>query len=136
MPPTGYSGTPLLQKLGIRPDMKLLLLNAPENYFELLETDLRDQVVTAKKGPDLIHFFAKNNAAFMAGMKKILPLCKKNTRTIIWVSWYKKSAGITTDLSEDLIRNFALKHELVDIKVCAVSAIWSGLKLVVPVSKR
>ncbi len=136
MSPAGYSGTSLIQKLGIKPEMKLLVLNEPENYFELLETDLKDQVVTATKGPDLIHLFAKDNAAFMAGMKKILPVCKKNTRTIVWVSWFKKSAGVATDLTEDMIRNFALKHELVDIKVCAVSTVWSGLKLVVPVSKR
>jgi hypothetical protein len=116
--------------------MKLLLLNTPKNYFELLETDIRDQVSTAKKVPDLVHLFAKNKAVFTAGMKKILPLCKKNTGMIIWVSWYKKSSGIISDLTEDVIRNFALLHDLVDIKVCAVSDIWSGLKLVVPVSKR
>jgi hypothetical protein len=69
-------------------------------------------------------------------MKKILRLCKKKTSIIIWISWYKKSSGIATDLNEDLIRSFALQNNLVDIKVCAVSNEWSGLKLVVPVSKR
>ena len=69
-------------------------------------------------------------------MKKILPLCKKNTAVAIWVSWYKKSSGIVTDLKEDQIRDFALQNGLVDIKVCAVSDCWSGLKLVVPLSKR
>ena len=55
---------------------------------------------------------------------------------IIWVSWYKKAAGILSDLSENIIRDFALKHDLVDLKVCAVSKEWGGLKLVVPVAKR
>ena len=69
-------------------------------------------------------------------MKKILQICRKKTSVIIWVSWYKKSSGIATDLTEDLIRSFALQNNLVDIKVCAVSNEWSGLKLVVPLSKR
>jgi len=55
---------------------------------------------------------------------------------VIWVSWYKKSSGIATDVTEDVIRNYALKNNLVDVKVCAVSEVWSGLKLVVPLAKR
>jgi hypothetical protein len=55
---------------------------------------------------------------------------------VIWVSWYKKSSGVATDLTEDVVRNFALQNGLVDIKVCAVSDLWSGLKLVVPVKNR
>ena len=69
-------------------------------------------------------------------MKKILVHSKKNTAVIVWVSWYKKSSGIVTDLNENIIRDFALQNNLVDIKVCAVSELWSGLKLVVPVVKR
>ena len=136
MATAGYSGTPLLKKLGIQPGMKLLLINAPADYFKLLETDLGDQLSSARQVPDLIHLFAKNNTAFKVGMKKILPLCKKNTNITVWVSWYKKSSGIRTDLSEDMIRSFALQHSLVDVKVCAVSNEWSGLKLVVPLAKR
>ena len=86
--------------------------------------------------PDLIHLFAKDHKTFLAGMKKILPICKKNTAVIVWVSWYKKSTGIATDLNENMIRDFALENGLVDIKVCAVSELWSGLKLVVPLAKR
>ena len=84
----------------------------------------------------MVHLFAKNNVAFEKEMETVLKLCKKNTSLIIWISWYKKSSGIVTDLSENMIREFALQHNLVDIKVCAVSNEWSGLKLVVPVSKR
>jgi hypothetical protein len=80
--------------------------------------------------------FAKNIFVFEKAMQKNLGHTKKNTAVIIWVSWYKKSAGIVTDLTEDVIRNFALQNNLVDIKVCAVGDIWSGLKLVVPVAKR
>ena len=69
-------------------------------------------------------------------MKKILRFAVANTSVIVWVSWYKKASGIATDLTEDVIRNFALQHNLVDIKVCAVNEQWSGLKLVVPLAKR
>jgi hypothetical protein len=69
-------------------------------------------------------------------MGKLKSVCKKNPTISIWVSWYKKSAKIPTDITEDVIRNYALKNDLVDVKVCAVSDIWSGLKLVVPVAKR
>ena len=82
----GYSGTPLLKKLGIKPEMKLFILNAPENYSELLETDISDQLYTTSQIPDLVHLFAKNMATFKAGMKEILPLYKRKTALIIWVS--------------------------------------------------
>lgn len=136
MATAGYSGTPLLKKLGIKPGMKLLVLHPPMDYVALLEQDIRDQFVNANELPDLIHLFSKNREAFSSGMKKILRVCKKNTSVIVWVSWYKKSSGMATDITEDTIRSFALQHGLVDVKVCAVSAVWSGLKLVVPVSKR
>lgn len=136
MPSAGYSGTPILQKLGIKPGMKILVLNEPENYAALLGTNIAAQLVSIKAIPDLVHLFAKKNDVFLADMKKILPLCKKNPSIIIWVSWYKKAAGIPTDLTENVIRIMALQNGLVDIKVCAVSDIWSGLKLVVPIAKR
>src|SRR5882757_6362002 len=101
----GYSNTPLLQKLGTKPAMKVLLLNAPDNYFDLLETDISAQLLKPKEVPGFIHLFATNNKAYKNGLQKILPLCKKNTAVIVWVSWYKKSAGIVTDLTEDIIRN-------------------------------
>lgn len=132
----GYSGTPLLKKLGIKPEMKVMLLNEPANYYDLLEVNIGDQLSNKKDIPDLIHLFVKNNKDFENLMKKIKSFTEKNPQIIIWVSWYKKSAGIQTDITEDTIRNYALKNGLVDIKVCAVSDIWSGLKLVVPLSKR
>ena len=136
MATAGYSGTPLLKKLGIQPDTKLLLVNAPVNYYGLLETDVSGQLVDGKETPDLVHLFVLSNKEFEASMKNLKPHIERNRDIVIWVSWYKKSAGMNTDLTEDVIRNYALSHDLVDIKVCAVSDIWSGLKLVVPKGKR
>jgi hypothetical protein len=132
----GYSGTPLLQKLGIKPLMKILLINEPNNYVELLQLDITDQRCKKNDIPDLIHLFVKSEKELLTEMKKIVPLVKKNSSIVIWVSWYKKSAKMLTDITEDSIRNYALKNDLVDVKVCAVSEIWSGLKLVVPLAKR
>ena len=132
----GYSGTPLINKLGIKPEMRIMLLNEPDNYYDLLQANIGDQLCNKNEIPDLIHLFVKNNKDFETWMKKLKSIIGKNPKLIIWVSWYKKSAGIQTDVTEDTIRNYALKNGLVDIKVCAVSDIWSGLKLVVPLSKR
>jgi hypothetical protein len=136
MATSGYSGTKLIKKLGIQPGMKIFLINTPADYFELLEQDISDQVIKSREIPDLIHLFAKDNDAFKKAMEKVLRYAAANTAVIIWVSWYKKASRMTTDLTEDVIRNFALQNNLVDIKVCAVSEQWSGLKLVVPVAKR
>ncbi len=122
--------------MGIKPEMKVQLIKQPGNYFDLLETNISEQLCHKNEIPDLIHLFVKNNREFEAEMKKLKPMIIKNPSIIIWVSWYKKSANIPTDITEDVIRDYALKHDLVDVKVCAVSEIWSGLKLVVPVAKR
>jgi hypothetical protein len=132
----GYSGTPLLKKLGIKPSTKLLLINAPGDYEKLLNENISNLLVKKTQTPDLVHLFVKDNKQFESEMKKLKPLIKKNSSIIIWVSWYKKSAKILTDMTEDIIRNYALANSLVDVKVCAVSDIWSGLKLVVPIKYR
>jgi hypothetical protein len=132
----GYSGTPLLHKLGIKPSSKVLLINQPDEYFSLLNYDLKNQLYKAGEVPDIIHLFVKSMSDFETGMKKLKPVLKKNSSVVIWVSWYKKAAKIPTDVTEDLIRAWALKNDLVDVKVCAVSDVWSGLKLVVPLAKR
>ena len=111
-------------------------MNEPLDYFKLLEADISDQLCPKNETPDLVHLFVVKNKVFEAEIKKLQTLCKKNPAVVIWVSWYKKSAKIPTDITEDTIRNFALKNNLVDVKVCAVSDIWSGLKLVVPLSNR
>jgi hypothetical protein len=136
MASAGYSGTPLIKKLGIHPAMKLMLVNAPDNYNQLLETTIDNQLCRKNERPDLVHLFVTNRKEFETEMKKLQSLIQKNKEVIIWVSWYKKSAKIDTDITEDTIREYALRNGLVDIKVCAVSEIWSGLKLVVPKNKR
>ncbi len=136
MATSGYSGTPLLQKLGIKPGMKVLLLNEPDDYYVLLQANISNQLSKKNETPDFVHLFVKTEKEFENKMKKLKPVYKKNTSITIWVSWYKKSAKIPIDVTEDTIRNYALQNGLVDVKVCAVSEVWSGLKLVVPVSKR
>ena len=136
MATAGYSGTPLLKKLGITPTQKILLIDAPKDYFTWLEQDIHDQIVQSKEIPDFIHLFVTSNKNFEAEMKKINLLAKKNTSILLWVSWYKKAAKMNTDITEDTIRNYALKNGWVDIKVCAVSDLWSGLKLEVPKANR
>jgi hypothetical protein len=136
MASAGYSGTPLVKKLGINPATKLILVNAPDNYNQLLETNIDNQLCRKKETPDLVHLFVTNRKEFETEMKRLQSLIQRNKEIVIWVSWYKKSAKIDTDITEDTIREYALRHELVDIKVCAVSDIWSGLKLVVPKNKR
>ena len=134
--PTGYSGTPLIKKLGIKPEMKVLLINQPDDYYSLLDKNINAQLCKKNKIPDLIHLFVKNSKEFERDMKKITSLCKKNNSLIVWIFWYKKASNIPTDITEDVIRNYAIQNDLVEIKVCAVSDIWSGLKLVVPLKKR
>ena len=136
MATAGYSGTPLIKKLGITPSMKVLLINTPAEYYDWIQMDLTKQLVTKNEIPAFIHLFVTSMNEFENEMKKLKPLYKKNTSVITWVSWYKKTAKMNTDVTEDNIRRYALSNGLVDVKVCAVSELWSGLKLVVPLAKR
>jgi hypothetical protein len=133
----GYSGTPLAKKLGIKPRMAVLVLNAPADYAKLIAPIPEGVSIVSKaskSGAALVHLFVTSEAE----LKSKLPAARKAITIdgAIWVSWYKKSAKIRTDVTEDTIRNLALKGDLVDVKVCAVSDIWSGLKLVVRKSLR
>ena len=132
----GYSSTPLIQKLGIKPGMKIFVVDPPEDYNKMLDFNIRPQLCSLADKPDLVHIFSRNFSSFEKQMKTLKPVIKKNTSLIIWVSWLKKSSGIITDITEDIIRNYALQNELVDVKVCAINNAWSGLKLVVPLVKR
>lgn len=134
--PAGYSGTPLAKKLGIKNDFHIDLINAPEYYLYLF-TDLPANLYFESDKDskvDLIHFFTKSQEEY----KSILPQLKIRIRPndSIWLSWPKKASKVPTDITEDIIRNFALQIGLVDVKVCAVDEIWSGLKLVIPVKDR
>jgi len=136
MATAGYSGTPLLKKLGLKENWKVWLINPPDNYVDLLDKDISSQICPSKGVPDWVHLFAVSEYVFKREMPRILAAAKKNPQLVIWVSWYKKSSGIVTDVTEDLIRRYALDNGLVDVKVCAVSDQWSGLKLVVPLRRR
>jgi len=132
----GYSGTPLAKKLGIKPGSRIKLINAPDHYMDLF-TDLPSELYfddTPGPEKDLIHFFTLNKNELLIR----LPLLKGQIKPdgMIWVSWPKKASKVITDVTEDLVRGTALKSGLVDIKICAVDEIWSGLKLVIPVKDR
>ncbi len=133
---SGYSGTPLVRKLGIKPEMKVRLIGAPDGYMDWLEIDVSGQLCAAGAVPDFVHLFAVTRRDFEREMKPLAEESGQNRAIVIWVSWYKKSSGKATDLTEDVIRGYAKANGLVDIKVCAVSEEWSGLKLVVPVKDR
>jgi len=132
----GYSGTPLIKKLGLKEGLKIWLVHPPDEYYQWLGSDLSSQLCSAGKTPDWAHLFAATKSEFEKGMATLNKARQKNPRLVVWVSWYKKSSGIRTDLTEDTIRAYALQNGWVDIKVCAVSEKWSGLKLVVPLNKR
>lgn len=136
MAAAGYSGTPLLKKLGIQEHMKVWLIHPPDNYAALLSYDVSPQLANKNDIPDLIHLFVANKKQFLTEMQRLKAVYRSNSSVITWVSWYKKSSGVPTDITEDVIRDYALQNDLVDVKVCAVSEQWSGLKLVVPKAKR
>ncbi len=130
----GYSNTPLVKKLGITDFQKILLIHELADYYDLNGRDLTSQLCKKGEYPDFIHLFILNRKGLEKEMTLILKKIKSTT--VIWVSWYKKSSGLKTDVTEDVIRNWALSNGLVDVKVCAVSDAWSGLKLVVPLKMR
>ena len=127
---TGYSKRPLVQKLGIKPGFTILILNAPPDYDQTLGP-LPDEVTMAEAldGPlDFIHFFTKSHVeleSHFTALKQAL-----DYGGMLWISWPKKSAKIETDLDENIIREIGLASGLVDVKVAAVDAVWSGLKFV------
>lgn len=132
----GYSGTPLVKKLGISPGATIHVKSEPKDYWVWI-SPLPEGVVVKKKaaaGLYFVHLFVKSLVEF----KKEVLMAKKSLDPdgMIWISWPKKSSKVPTDLDENVIRDFALKNGLVDVKVCAVDEVWSGLKLVIPVKLR
>jgi len=132
----GYSGTPLLKKLGIKPGYRMYVHQAPDAYFDWINPLPAGVDVHEKPAGkfDFIHVFVKGQKEF----RSLLSGCRKCLKDdgMIWISWPKKSSGVATDLDENNIRDFGLKSGLVDVKVCAVDDVWSGLKFVVPVRAR
>ena len=127
----GYSGTPLAQKLGIKPGMTITVIHEPADYRKWLgktppEVNFSSRVI---KGCGFIHFFTTRRSDLE---KQLQRLRQKIVDTgTLWVSWPKKSAGLPTNVTEDVIRRLALPLGFVDVKVCAVDETWSGLKLMI-----
>ena len=127
----GYSGTPLAKRLGIVADARVVAKHAPNDYVQLLDPLPPGVVFQARlsEGTDLVHIFVARKSALT---KELIRLRKKlRSDSAVWVSWPKKASKVPTDISEDTIREIALPLGFVDIKVCAVSDVWSGLKLVI-----
>jgi hypothetical protein len=133
----GYSGTPLWKKLGYKTGVSAFVDSGPKNYRSLLALPADVHIKWfARPESDIgfVHLFATSASELKAKLKsyrtKIVP------DGLIWVSWPKKSSGVKTDITEDTIRDVALPMGLVDIKVCAVDEVWSGLKLVIRKEQR
>jgi hypothetical protein len=129
--PAGYSKRPLAEKLGIRPDQRVAILNPPEGYERTLGP-LPDGVQRAAsaRGPlHLIQFFTVDRKE----LEKRVPVLARALRDdgALWVSWPKGASGVRTDVNENVVRQVGLANGLVDVKVCAVDEVWSGLKLVI-----
>ncbi len=128
---TGYSGTPLAKKLGIKDGFDILTINEPDNYRELL-APIPDSVTFSDKTRsevDLVHLFTNSRDELFRKLAECVKLINQNGS--VWVSWYKKAAKLPTEITEDIVREAAFPVGLVDIKVCAVDDKWSGLKLVI-----
>ena len=128
--PAGYSGTPLVKKLGIKPGARVRFINAPDGYDRTLGGLPADvTVLRATRGPiDFIQLFSTS----AADLRRRLPAAQRalDRDGALWISWPKKTSGVETDLTGDVVRETGLDAGLVDIKVCAVDATWSGLKFV------
>ena len=127
----GYSGTPLAKKLGVKEGSHIVVAGAPPYYFSLLEP-LPAKVHFSSRMTDvtdIVHVFSTRRAELQA----MLSGCRQTLKPtgMVWVSWPKKAAKTSTDITEDTIREIALPLGFVDIKVCAIDDLWSGLKLVV-----
>lgn len=127
----GYSRTPLQQKLGIKPDMNVVIINSPRNYRRLLGAIPDSVTFSDRFKPDssFVHVFIKTRSELE---RRLRVLREKIADTgTVWVSWPKRSSAVPTDVTEDVIRAVALPLGFVDIKVCAIDKIWSALKLMV-----
>ncbi len=127
----GYSGTPLPQKLGIKPSSTVTVIDEPANYRQLLGSVAKSVQFTDQVAKDaaFVHLFAKERSKLDKSLRQLQT--KLADAGIVWVSWPKKASGVQTDITEDVIRAVALPLGFVDVKVCAVDDTWSGLKLMI-----
>ncbi len=126
----GYSGRPLVDKLGIKPGTRIAILNAPRGYRATLGSLPPGVVVaSAARGTfPFIQFFTRSRSLLETKLGMLLGALEPDGA--LWISWPKKASGVPTDMTEDVVRAVALPTGLVDVKVAAVDEVWSGLKLV------
>lgn len=135
MASAGYSRTPLVQKLGIREGFRIAIIGAPEDFLQLLHDLPSVQFLRDKRSKkNFIHYFETKKEKLERDILFLKSSIEQDG--MIWISWPKKSSGMKTDITEDVIRDIALRNGLVDVKVCAVDEVWSGLKLVIPLKER
>lgn len=130
-PPSGYSGTPLAKKLGIKEGCRLVAIDAPAGYRASLQP-LPDAVVFGSRATgqtDIVHLFVTERRVLCSQLVALRTALR--AEAMVWVSWPKKTSKVPTTITEDVIRDVALPMGWVDVKVCAVDEVWSGLKLVV-----
>jgi len=132
----GYSGTPLHKKLGTTPGCRFKTRGAPANYRALIEPIPSDVTISSRlrNDIDIFHVFTKSRAELDQQLAIGMEQIKRDG--MIWVSWPKKASKVPCDFTEDTIRDLALPMGLVDVKVCAVDEVWSGLKLVIRKERR
>ncbi|HEY1501117.1 MAG TPA: DUF3052 domain-containing protein [Acidobacteriaceae bacterium] len=134
--PAGYSGTPLAKKLGVKDGQLTWWLKMPATVAaEIAQSGVQPKLVkTPKAGLEMAHVFVTRKAELAEHLGWLRGVLAQDG--IVWVSWPKKASGMTTDVTEDVVREVCLPLGLVDVKVCAVDATWSGLKLVIRKSER
>jgi hypothetical protein len=125
----GYSGTPLVKKLGIKEQMRIAFVNEPSKFRDELAIPDDVQIVSRLTKPlDLVLLFVEREKSLARDFASIAR--KLSPSGMIWIAWPKKSSGVETDLSFDVVQRIGLGCGLVDVKICAVDEVWSGLKFV------
>ena len=125
----GYSGTPLAKKLGIKPGFNITFVDAPQGYANELDLPTGVSINSRSGKPlDFAQLFVKSEKKLKTKFSEYAN--RINASGMLWVSWPKKSSGVSTDLSENIVREIGLAAGLVDVKICAVDEVWSGLKFV------
>jgi hypothetical protein len=136
MPTAGYSGRTLVQKLGVPPGVSMVALGAPPDYASLLgrlppDVEIRSRLPASA---DFVHQFARRRANLKTAFPRLARALSDTG--VLWISWPKKTSGVRTDLDENVVRDLGLEQGLVDVKVCAIDGVWSGLKFVRRVKNR
>ena len=126
----GYSGTPLAKKLGIKPGGRVAVVSAPNGFTEALRLPPRSQLRTQARGRvDVVVFFVTRGAELARRFPSMQRCLEEHGG--LWIAWPKRASGVPTDLNEHVVRDFALTHGRVDVKVCAIDEVWTGFKHVI-----